>query len=84
MTHALKTWPEYFQVIKDGSKTFEVRKADRNFKVGDRLLLQEFDAEENDYTGQEWEGSIVYVMNDPDFVKKGYVVFGIKEKDPNY
>ena len=37
-THQLKTWPEYFASIIDGTKMFEVRKADRSFKVGDTLL----------------------------------------------
>jgi len=43
MTHALKTWPEYFQAVAERGKTFEVRKADRPFKVGETLLLQEWD-----------------------------------------
>ena len=41
MTHALKTLPEYFAAVKDGSKPFEVRKNDRDFKKGDKVLLQE-------------------------------------------
>ena len=30
--HVLKTWPELFGAIVDGWKTFEWRKADRNFE----------------------------------------------------
>ena len=50
MTHALKTWPVYFKAVKEGSKTFEVRKDDRKFHVGDKVLLQEYDLEEG-FTG---------------------------------
>lgn len=41
--HDLKVWPAYFEAIVDGTKSFEVRRNDRDFKVGDRLTLREFD-----------------------------------------
>ena len=40
-THELKTWPEYFEAVKDGTKNFELRKDDRGFKAGDHLVLAE-------------------------------------------
>src|SRR5690349_17118367 len=42
-THELKTWPEYFQEVKAGRKTFEIRREDdRCFNVADQLVLREF------------------------------------------
>lgn len=81
MTHCLKCWPEYFNDIKAGIKTFEVRKNDRPFQVGHPILLQEYNPETNSYTGKEWSGTITYLMADTDFVKKGYVILGIKERE---
>lgn len=78
MTHALKTWPVYFKAVKSGQKKFEIRKADRPFKVGDRLLLQEFDNETSTYSGDEMEFAIT-CMVDTFGVKKGYVILGIEE-----
>ena len=43
MLHELKTYPKYFQETIEGNKLFEIRKNDRNFKVGDVLLLKEWD-----------------------------------------
>ena len=81
MTHALKTEEVFFKDVVKGDKTFEVRKFDRPFKVGDALLLQEYNVEKKAYTGNEWNGSIVYLLDDPAYVKKGYCVLGIKEQE---
>ena len=41
MIHDLKILPEYFVEVVRGNKTFEVRKDDRPFNVGDELILYE-------------------------------------------
>jgi hypothetical protein len=53
MTHTLKTWPEPFDAVDKGWKTFEIRKDDRNFQPGDKLVLQEWDPSTKQYTGRE-------------------------------
>jgi len=35
--HVLKLNQRYFDAVKNGIKTFEVRKDDRDFKLGDTL-----------------------------------------------
>ncbi|MBE6645011.1 MAG: DUF3850 domain-containing protein [Ruminococcaceae bacterium] len=42
MIHHLKTLPLYFQAVIDERKPFEIRENDRNFKIGDRVILEEF------------------------------------------
>lgn len=39
MIHELKILPEYFEAVTSGRKQFEIRKNDRDFKVGDQLIL---------------------------------------------
>lgn len=43
--HNLKIKSEHLEAIISGVKTFEIRKNDRNFKVGDRVTLIEEEGE---------------------------------------
>ena len=43
--HELKTHPKYLQRVASGQKPFEIRKNDRDFQVGDRVILKEYDPE---------------------------------------
>jgi ASC-1-like (ASCH) protein len=61
MKHKKKVWPEYFQKILDGKKTYELRLADWECNEGDILVLQEWDPETKEYTGREIEKEVTYV-----------------------
>jgi len=50
MLHNLKILPEYFTSVISGQKTAELRKLDRDFQVGDVIVLNEFDGEK--FTGR--------------------------------
>lgn len=41
--HKLKTWPEFFLDVVSGVKPWELRKHDRDYEIGDYLLLEEYD-----------------------------------------
>ncbi|MCB2222282.1 MAG: DUF3850 domain-containing protein [Bacteroidetes bacterium] len=78
--HTLKTWSEYFTDILNGTKTFEVRKNDRDFKIGDILQLEEWNQETGSFTSRHCSREVVYVLDGGQFgVEKGYVVMGLKE-----
>jgi hypothetical protein len=51
-THYLKCWPEFFYALRDGSKTFEVRKDDRGFCVGETLVLALYDPVKNEFMSE--------------------------------
>ena len=76
-THDLKCWPEYFQQVWDSNKLFEIRKNDRNFQVGDKVLLFEYDPRISTFTGRMLTSEITSVIEYPDALKDGYVVFGL-------
>lgn len=71
--HELKILPEFFEDVILGFKTFEIRKNDRDYKVGDIVFLNEFDGEK--MTGRWTERLITYVTDYEQ--KEGYVVFSI-------
>ena len=52
MKHEKKVWPEYFQKIIDGKKTYELRLADWECNESDILVLQEWDPKTKKYTGR--------------------------------
>jgi hypothetical protein len=60
-THYLKCWPENFEELIAGEKTHEVRKADRNFQVGDELREQEWAPKTSQHTGREASFSITQI-----------------------
>lgn len=81
MIHELKTWPEYFEEVFMGHKPFEVRKNDRDFRVGDTLILKEFEAGSTNYgyTGREMARTVTYVLQGGQFgIEDGYCVMGIQ------
>ena len=81
-----KVWPEYFQKILDGDKTFEVRLADFECNPDDVLILKEWNPVINKYTGREIEKIVTYVGKTKDFKfwtseeieKYGYQIIGFK------
>jgi hypothetical protein len=76
--HCLKTWPGYYADVIDGRKTFEIRRFDRDFRIGDVLVLQEFDPETQKFTGEMESFIITYMLSDPAWVKEDFVVLGIQ------
>ncbi len=79
-THELKTWPEYFSAVLDGSKPFEWRSDDqvRHFAVGDVLRLREWDPVAKEYTGRECARLVTYVLREAFGIPAGFVVMGLR------
>lgn len=75
--HILKCWPEYFQAISTGSKSFELRKNDRDFKVGDTLILVEFDPKTQKFTGFKTKAEVDFLLKDFPGLEPGYVVMSL-------
>lgn len=83
MEHQLKIRKEYLVDILEGVKTFEVRKDDRGFGVGDVLVLNEWVPAEDvvgfgDYTGRRIRVKVNYVFYMRELgIESDYCVMGI-------
>ena len=81
--HFLKTWPEFYDAVDSGEKTFEFRQEDnRVFSVGDMLILQRFDPNDKIYTGQELSKMVTYLLRGKPFLPEGTVImsWGIRNE----
>ena len=75
--HELKTWPEFFEPILRGEKSFEIRIDDRGFMVGDRLLLLEWLPHTKKYTGRELLVGVKYIVQGFVGLTDGWVAMSI-------
>ena len=78
MKHELKTWPEYFKMVASGMKPFELRKNDRGFKVGDTLILLEYNPKYGEYTGRKRVRKVTCVVENFDGLEEGYCILGLR------
>lgn len=79
MNHSLKTLPKYFQRVKDREKTFEIRKNDRDFQVGDEVELVYYNPEDEREYNEPIYLEITYVFNGGQYgIDPEYCVFGFK------
>lgn len=81
MLHQIKIKQCYLLHILEGRKTFEIRKNDRNYQVGDIIKFLPIEQEENNIYGfyppvPKYE--ITYILSDFVGLQKDYVCLSIK------
>lgn len=89
--HQLKCWPQYFDAIVSGEKTFEVRRDDRGFQRGDVIELQKCGENSLGYdVMRDLDGNprhvaryrIGWILTGGQFgIEPGYVVFSLQALD---
>ena len=71
--HKLKIKSEYFLAVINKTKTAEIRYNDRNYQVGDILILNEID-ENGIFTGNKCVVIVTHVLDDNQYLQTGYVM----------
>ena len=75
-THQIKLASMYYDDVVNGRKTFELRKNDRRYRVGDILEMREF--KDGKETGRYIKAKITYMLEDYEGIKEGYCILGIR------
>jgi hypothetical protein len=77
VTHCLKTDTSVYEQCETGVKSFEIRKDDRDFQVGDILTLEEY-LNKRKYTGRRSSYWITYILRGEEWgMQPGYVIMSI-------
>jgi hypothetical protein len=89
MLHELKCDPDHFQAVWAGQKKAEIRRNDRFFRVGDTIILEEFEPIEARYSGRYIETRITHILDDRRYLALGMVMLSLKiidrrKKEPSW
>lgn len=88
--HTVKCWPDYFDAIERGEKTFDVRRDDRGYQKGDTLRLQKYkigsgfvsSPDGGRFSIHELRREITYVLTGGQFgIEPGYVVLALAQSE---
>lgn len=73
-----KILPGYFKAVRRREKTFELRKDDSDYEVGDVLVLREWDGTK--YTGNQLRREITYILRGAERfgLMEGYCILSIQ------
>jgi hypothetical protein len=83
-TYNLKSDPEDFQAVYDNLKTYEIRRYERDFQVGDHLVLLELKEPEKEgryeFTGRCLEVEVTHILRGPIYgLKEAWVIMSIEK-----
>ncbi|GIO04773.1 hypothetical protein J31TS6_08010 [Brevibacillus reuszeri] len=79
MIHDLKIWPEHFRDVRAGMKTAELRLNDRNYQLGDVLVLREYDPQEDEYTGEVETRRVTHILANEQWLQPGVVMISMSD-----
>lgn len=62
-THQVKSWSHFYDAIRAGLKKHDLRKNDRDYQIGDVLVLNRYDNVRGIYTGDKTRVLITYMTS---------------------
>ena len=71
-THVVKHWPKYHRSVVSGETTSQLRKDDRDYQIGDEMLMREYNSELDIYTGSTCRVLITDALRGIEGLMPGY------------
>lgn len=78
-THELKIWPRFYEEIKTGRKTYELRRDDRDFQCDDVLVLNEYDPDTKIFSGRQISRRVTSIMRTFAGLEHGYCIMSLEK-----
>lgn len=76
--HYIKCDSYYYDDVLNYNKPFEYRLNDRDYKVGDLIVLEEWNTTRKIYTGRSCIREITYILEDELYLPKSHCIMAIK------
>lgn len=61
--HRVKSWAHFYDAIRDGLKKHDLRLNDRDYQIGDVLILERYDNVKGEYTGESQRAVVTYMTS---------------------
>ena len=61
--HQVKSWSHLYDAIVSGVKPYDLRKNDRDYRIGDTLRLSRYDNIGGRFTGEYCDRKVSYITN---------------------
>lgn len=86
-THRVKSWKPFFDAIRKGDKLHDLRVNDRDYKVGDMLVLECYEPFTGNYTGETHVVEVSFITSNQfpcafssAVLPKDYVILSLRRK----
>ena len=80
IVHHLKILPTYYHETVTGKKKSQLRKNDRDYRIGDTLCLHEWDEELQIFTGPQANVLVTDKIEDCEGLMPGYCILSVEQK----
>lgn len=77
VSHELRISPKSFNAVDSGFKNYDIRRCDKDFRSGDKIVYNEYDNEKEEFSVRRTTKRIGYITRSSGGLKEGFVILGL-------